>query len=70
MTENNTHSKTVFTGHSRATFPSSAVRNLSRRLSPIKKNCCKCCRLQLSRILRTKLTKISILRLFIVHFNR
>jgi len=37
MTENNTHSTTVFTGHSRATFPSSAVRSLSRWPNPIKK---------------------------------
>jgi len=37
MTENNTHSKTVFTGHSHATFPSSAVRNLNRWPDPTKK---------------------------------
>jgi len=37
MTENNTHSKTVFTGHSNVTFPSSAVRNLNRWPNPTKR---------------------------------
>ena len=61
MTENNTHSKKVFAGHTHATFSSSAVRNLNRWTDHIKKKSCKCCRLKLSRVFRTKLYKRSTL---------